>query len=262
MHQGSDSSNQKILFALSLLRDSLSEWNKFPTQAEFVPPAVIPALHERCERILALVATDEIRSLPSDVRLLWFRRIEGIRMDVEKAFDARRQFLHPLATAERRKWDMFVVEHHLDEAHKEAKKIAREMEQDRLVRKRRARQEKPHDVCARALIRAVKFLAPERWCKGAEARDRRGRRTYFNDPYAHSFSIVGGILATTQFLAPDQQFHSLRFVGYAAKCRNTRELQEWNDKLGTTHADVRRTLLGAVRLMARNGLNWQTEFDL
>lgn len=253
---------RKIIFKLGSMRDSKTGWNKTPTHAEFVPPAIVPALLERCERVLELLHTDEIRSLPSGVRRRWFTGAVSIQRDVEQADEARRQFLHPLATAERRDLNSFLVNHYLGEAHEKGTRIARDLERERLMRKRRPRQEKPQDACVRALLRAMQFLSPERWCKNAEAKDKRGQHIRWNSPHAHSFSIVGAILASTQNLGPDQKYSTLRFVGHAAKCRNTQELQEWNDKLGTTHLDLRRIIRAAIRLMARQGLNSQAEFEL
>ncbi|WNG55014.1 hypothetical protein F0U59_09680 [Archangium gephyra] len=267
MNQGDASSLEQkfreVMFALSLMRDSQTEWSKTPSSAHFEAPEFVPQLHERCERILELLREGEIPHVSADARLPWHMAATRILGDVDKAADARRQFLHPLATENRRKQNMVVINFHLEEAYKAAKRLATELERYRILMRGGPPKEKPNAATIRALQRVLSTLQhPEFWCKGFEARDRDGRRTRWSDSQAYSFSIVGAIYAATQFSPPDQQRDAFAFVGYAAKCRNAKELEEWNDKLGTTHRDLIKAIGAAIKYLERNDRSWQHKLDL
>lgn len=105
-------------------------------------------------------------------------------------------------------------------------------------------------------------MHPEHWCKDSEAKDKRGRRVDWSDGHAHAFSVVGAIQAATKYLTPPQRTDALSFVGYVAKCKGTKALQEWNDRLGTTHEDVAKAIDAAIALIERHEGPWQHEFDL
>lgn len=253
---------RETMFALSLMRDSLSEWSKTPTSAEFVVPEFMPHLQERCARVLKLLGTDEISDFPADVRLPWLKMAAQIILNTQKAADARHQYLHPLATETRRKMTMLVVEFHLGEAYKDAKKLAAELERFRLLNRKRPPKEGQNAAVLRALQAALKWVGhAEHWCKGAEAKDKQGRRIAWSSGEAYAFSVVGVVLATTRFLEPSQRRDAMAFVGYAAKCDNVKSLQEWNDKLGTTHVDVLRVFDKAMKFLARNARSWQYKFE-
>jgi hypothetical protein len=55
----------------------------------------------------------------------------------------------------------------------------------------------------------------------------------------------------------------MAFVAYVRGFRNTQALQEWNDMLATTHADVLAMIHAALKFMREAGKrNWQYEFEL
>jgi hypothetical protein len=259
-----DITRHQISMALALLRDSLSYWSKEPTSADFKPPALVPQLQERCERVLWLLNTEEILGQPSDVRQHWFRDASIIFERVTAAANARQQYLHPLANDYRRAQMARLVEFGIDEAYKKAKKLAGQLELDRLTIKGGPEKIHPLATSIRALERALTVIGhPELWCQGSEAKNRRGVPVKWHHVHAHAFSIVGAIYATTQHVEPDQQFDAFAFVGYVAKVRNTQALQEWNDAAATNHAKVIKTIRLAIKLMTESEKrNWQVDFNL
>ncbi len=245
------------------MRDSVRAWNKSPTWAQFEPPPIAEKLHERCERVCWLLETTEINSYSADIRRAWMRTAAGIIEDVRRASDGRQQFLHPLATEQRRNMCMYVVEFHLEKAYNAAKELARELERDRLIKKRSLPKGSQQAPAIRALKRAILVLGhQENWCKDAFAKDRNKRKTTWDSPKAYAFSIVGALHAATQALDADQQRMVFHCVGTTLTCKDIQELQDWNDKIGTSHADIVQALQSAITLLEKGGPPRQHSFNL